>query len=86
VVDGVMYFTTPGAKSSLSKAATAAKLWFYDPQVPPEWGINACCDVVNRGRRCLARQVFAATLDGRLVALDAGHGKTAWETLTVDRN
>ncbi|MEO1069479.1 MAG: PAS domain S-box protein, partial [Cyanobacteria bacterium J06638_6] len=24
-------------------------LWTYDPEVPKEWGVYACCDVVNRG-------------------------------------
>jgi quinohemoprotein ethanol dehydrogenase len=86
VVDGVMYFTTSWSKVFAVKAATGEKLWSYDPKVPPEWGINACCDVVNRGVAVWGGKVFVATLDGRLVALDAATGKPAWETLTVDRN
>jgi len=86
VVDGVMYFTTAWSKVFAVKAATGEKLWSYDPQVPPEWAINACCDVVNRGVAVWQGKVFVGTLDGRLVALDAASGKPVWETLTVDRN
>src|SRR5882724_6565039 len=86
VVDGVMYFTTAWSKVFAVKAATGEKLWSYDPTVPPEWAINACCDVVNRGVAVWQGKVFVGTLDGRLIALDAATGKPVWETLTVDRN
>jgi len=86
VVDGVMYFTTAWSKVFAVKAATGEKLWSYDPKVPPEWAINACCDVVNRGVAVWQGMVFVGTLDGRLVALDAASGKPVWETLTIDRN
>jgi quinohemoprotein ethanol dehydrogenase len=84
VVDGVMYFTTAWSKVFAVKAATGEKLWSYDPKVPPEWAINACCDVVNRGVAVWQGKVFVGTLDGRLVALNAASGKPAWETLTID--
>ncbi len=84
VVDGVMYFTTAWSKVFAVKAATGEKLWSYDPQVPPEWAVNACCDVVNRGVAVWQGKVFVGTLDGRLVALDAASGKPVWETLTID--
>jgi quinohemoprotein ethanol dehydrogenase len=86
VVDGVMYFTTAWSKVFAVKAATGEKLWSYDPKVPPEWAVNACCDVVNRGVAVWRGKVFVGTLDGRLVALDAATGKSIWETLTIDRN
>ena len=85
VVDGVMYFTSAWSKVFALNAATGALLWSYDPKVPPEWGVNACCDVVNRGVAVWKGKVFVGTLDGRLVALEAATGKLAWETLTVDR-
>ncbi|MEN9706290.1 MAG: hypothetical protein RLZZ393_2169, partial [Pseudomonadota bacterium] len=46
VVDGVMYVTTAWSKVFALYAKTGKLLWGYDPQVPGEWGINACCDVV----------------------------------------
>ena len=85
VVDGVFYFSTAWSKVIAVKAATGEKLWSYDPKVPPEWAINACCDVVNRGVAVWRGKVFVGTLDGRLVALDAATGNVAWEQLTVDR-
>jgi quinohemoprotein ethanol dehydrogenase len=86
VVDRVMYFTTAWSKVFAVKAATGEKLWSYDPKVPPEWAVNACCDVVNRGVAVWRGKVFVGTLDGRLVSLDAATGKPIWETLTIDRN
>jgi PQQ-dependent dehydrogenase (methanol/ethanol family) len=85
VVDGVMYFSTAWSKVFAVKAATGEKIWSYDPKVPPEWAINACCDVVNRGVAAWQGKIISGTLDGRLVALDAGTGKVVWETLTIDR-
>ena len=84
VVDGVMYFSTAWSKVFAVNAATGEKLWSYDPKVPPEWAVNACCDVVNRGVAVWRGKVFVGTLDGRLVALDASTGKPTWETLTID--
>jgi quinohemoprotein ethanol dehydrogenase len=85
VVDGVLYFTTAWSKVFAVNAATGEKLWSFDPKVPPEWAINACCDVVNRGVAVWQGKVFVATLDGRLIAIDSVTGKPIWETLTIDR-
>ena len=84
VVDGVLYFTTAWSKVFAVNAATGQRLWSYDPQVPPEWAVNACCDVVNRGVALWQGKVFVGTLDGRLIALDAASGKPVWQTLTID--
>ena len=85
VIDGVMYFTTAWSKVISLDAASGARRWTYDPKVPPEWAVNACCDVVNRGVAAWNGKVFVGTLDGRLIALDAATGKPVWETLTIDR-
>jgi quinohemoprotein ethanol dehydrogenase len=84
VVDGVMYFTSAWSKVFAVNAATGEKLWSFDPKVPPEWAINACCDVVNRGVAIWQGKVFVGTLDGRLIALNSVTGKQIWETLTID--
>jgi quinohemoprotein ethanol dehydrogenase len=84
VVDGVMYFTTAWSKVVALNAATGGHLWTFDPKVPRAWGINACCDVVNRGVAAWKGKVFVGTLDGRLIALNAADGKPVWETLTID--
>ena len=85
MVDGVMYFTTAWSKVFALNAATGAPLWAYDPKVNPEWAVNACCDVVNRGVAVWGGKVFFGTLDGRLIALDATTGRRVWEKLTIDR-
>src|SRR6476659_3703535 len=86
VVDGVMYFTTAWSRVFALNAATGKLLWSYDPKVPGNWAVNACCDVVNRGVAAWDGKLFLATLDGRLIALDASTGHPVWETLTIDRN
>ena len=84
VVDGVMYATTAWSKVVAVDAATGRSLWSFDPQVPGAVGINACCDVVNRGAAFYAGRVYVGTLDGRLIALDAKTGKQVWSVMTVD--
>jgi quinohemoprotein ethanol dehydrogenase len=86
VVDGVMYFTSAWSKVFALNAATGVPLWSYDPKVPRETDVNACCDVVNRGVAVWGGKVFCATLDGRLIGLDSASGKLLWETLTVEPN
>jgi len=85
VVDGAMYFTAAWSKVISLDAASGSRRWEYDPKVPPQWAVNACCDVVNRGVAAWKGKVFVGTLDGRLIALDAATGKPVWETLTIDR-
>jgi PQQ-dependent dehydrogenase (methanol/ethanol family) len=80
-----MYFTSAWSKVFAVDGATGVLIWTYDPKVPPEWGVNACCDVVSRGVAVWGGKVLVATLDGRLIALDAKTGKRTWETLTIDR-
>ncbi|MFV2090912.1 MAG: PQQ-dependent dehydrogenase, methanol/ethanol family, partial [Pseudomonadales bacterium] len=55
-----------------------------DPQVPRAWGVNACCDVVNRGVAAWGDKIYVGVLDGRLQALDRQTGSVVWETLTID--
>ena len=86
VVDGVMYFTSAWSKVFALNAATGKLLWSYDPKVPGDWAVNACCDVVNRGVAAWNGKIFVGTLDGRLIALDAAAGSRVWETLTIDPN
>jgi len=84
VVDGVMYTTSAWSKVFALDAASGKLLWKYDPHVPGETAIKACCDVVNRGAAVYGGKVFAGTLDGRLIALDSGSGKLVWSVQTTD--
>ncbi len=84
IIDGTMYFTSAWSKVFAVNAATGERLWSFDPKVPPEWAVNACCDVVNRGVAAWQGKIFVGTLDGRLIALDSTTGKPIWETVTID--
>jgi PQQ-dependent dehydrogenase (methanol/ethanol family) len=84
VIDGVMYSTSAWSKVQAVDAATGKELWQYDPRVPGETGVRACCDVVNRGVAAWNGRVYVATLDGRLIALDAATGKPIWSVVTVE--
>ena len=86
IVDGTMYVSTAWSMVKALDARTGALKWAYDPKVPKAWGVYACCDVVNRGVAVWGNKVYVATLDGRLVALDAATGKPVWTTLTIDKN
>ncbi|MEJ1966973.1 MAG: PQQ-dependent dehydrogenase, methanol/ethanol family [Gammaproteobacteria bacterium] len=86
VIDGVMYVSSAWSKVFALNAATGERIWSYDPKVPGESGVNACCDVGNRGVAAWNGKIYVGTLDGRLVALDAATGKPVWEALTVDKN
>lgn len=85
VVDGVMYMTSAWSVAYALDGKTGKLLWTYDPKVPREVGHAACCDVVNRGVGVWKGKVYLATLDGRLVALDAKTGQPVWTTVTVDQ-
>jgi len=84
VIDGVMYSTTSWSQVFAHTAATGELLWHYDPAVPRAWGVNACCDVVNRGVAAWGDSVYVGTIDGRLIALDKDTGEVQWDVLTID--
>ena len=85
VVDGVLYVSTAWSMVKAFDATNGKLLWAYDPQVPRETLVKACCDAVNRGVAAWGGRIFVGTLDGRLVALDAKTGKVDWESWTVER-
>jgi quinohemoprotein ethanol dehydrogenase len=84
VIDGVMYVSTAWSLVKAYDARSGRLLWAYDPQVKRELGVNACCDVGNRGVAAWNHKIFVGVYDGRLVALDEATGKPLWSTLTVD--
>ena len=83
VVDGLMYISTPTGVIAALDPATGVERWHYDAGVDPHRGYG---DFASRGvafwrdargipgGRC-ARRVFATTIDGRLLSLDAASGK-----------
>ncbi len=85
MVDGVIYISTAWSKVKAYDAKTGKALWAFDPQVPGQFGVNACCDVVNRGVAVWQGKVFVGTIDGRLIALDSATGNKLWDVVTVDQ-
>jgi len=84
VVDGALYVTTPmdGGEQRVVKldAATGDRMWearvaLDRPQTHPQ--------AANRGVAVAGGRVFLATLDARLVALDARDGSVLWAVRTA---
>jgi quinohemoprotein ethanol dehydrogenase len=86
VIDGVVYVTTAWSKLYAFDAKSGNALWKFDPKVPGEWAVNACCDVINRGVAAWNGKVYLATIDGRLIAIDAATGKSVWDIYTIDKD
>ena len=83
VIDGTLYVSTAWSMVKAYDATNGKLLWAFDPQVPRETLVKACCDAVNRGVAAWGDKIYVATLDGRLVALNAKTGKVVWEIKTV---
>lgn len=86
VVDGIMYTSSTWNILHAIDAATGEELWRYDPEMPRHWIRYSCCGPTNRGPAVWKGRVYAGTIDGRLVAVDAASGELAWEVQTTDRN
>jgi PQQ-dependent dehydrogenase (methanol/ethanol family) len=82
VVNGVMYVTTSYNHVYALDAETGAQIWHYKQKLGP---ITVyCCGPNNRGVAVTGDRVFMATLDAKMVALDAKTGRLIWETELAD--
>jgi alcohol dehydrogenase (cytochrome c) len=86
VIGNTLYVTTSwGPKYVYAlDAATGARKWTYEPEIPDDVLQYACCDVNNRGVSYADGKLFVGRLDGKLTALDAATGKAIWTTTVVD--
>lgn len=84
VADGVMYISGGWNRIYALDAKTGAPLWQYDPQVDRKVSYRFCCGAVNRGVALWGDNVYSATLDGRLIALNRNNGELLWSTQTTD--
>ncbi len=78
------YFTGAWSTAWALDAKTGELLWKFDPEVPREKSISACCGVVNRGMAAWEDALFLGTIDGRLIALDRDTGEQLWSQQTTD--
>jgi alcohol dehydrogenase (cytochrome c) len=76
VVDGVLYTVQPPNDVVALDAATGRVFWVYT-HIPSPLA-RLCCGRVNRGLAVLDQTLFMATIDGRLIALDAKTGGLVW--------
>jgi alcohol dehydrogenase (cytochrome c) len=65
-------------------AATGARKWVYEPDIPDDVLQYACCDVNSRGVTYADGKLFVGRLDGKLSAVDAATGNELWTTKVVD--
>ncbi|AXY77606.1 pyrroloquinoline quinone-dependent dehydrogenase [Paraflavitalea soli] len=82
MIGRTLYFSTPAARVFAVDAATGKEQWVYDPAINLHTGYS---EVTSRGVSAWpaggsdkgkgASRIFVATIDGRLIALDAKTGK-----------
>ncbi len=79
IVNGrTMIVTTPLDHVYALDATNGSKLWEYDYKVDPKQLRTVCCDVVNRGVALYGDNVYMATLDNHVIALDGKTGAVKW--------
>ncbi len=83
VNDGVMFVTTPGNLLYAIDAASGDLLWRYQHDLPQTY---IAFHRTNRGVALYGDKVYMATLDARVVALDAATGEKIWDTPVQDNN
>lgn len=82
VVDGVMFVTTSYSHVYALDAKSGRELWHYNHKMGPI--TTYCCGPNNRGVQVLNDTVYLATLDSKLVALNAKTGDVVWKTDIAD--
>lgn len=84
VRDGIMYITGPHSQVWALDARTGKEMWAFDPKVPNPLSQPTCCGQDNRGVDVGDGMVYVATLDGRLIAVDAKSGTQKWAVRVAD--
>ena len=83
LVDGTLYITTPFNRVIALDPETGKQRWAYDPFVDPTGdygdglinrGVATWLDPARAAGQPCRRRIFEATLDARLIALDAASG------------
>jgi alcohol dehydrogenase (cytochrome c) len=82
IVNGVMFVTTAFNHVYALNAKTGEQYWHYKHKMGPI--TTYCCGPNNRGVAVNGDKVFMATLDAKLLALDAKTGSLVWETQIAD--
>ena len=81
VNNGIMFVTTPGMQVLALNAATGDLIWRYKEKLPSDlFQLHP----TNRGVALWGDKVYLATVDARLIALDAKTGNEVWNTKVGD--
>jgi alcohol dehydrogenase (cytochrome c) len=90
VIDGVLYVTASGGVLQAFDLRTGMRKWsfvhkakFAKPEEALKAGGPACCLNTNRGVAYAEGTIFMATLDAKMLAIDAATGKKKWEAWGV---
>ena len=84
-IDGTLYFSTSLSKLYAVNASDGKLLWEYDPEVGK--GHPRALRTTQQGSRGIGYfegSILLATLDGRLVSVDAKTGKPNWAVDTIE--
>jgi len=81
VQDGIVYLTTPRNHIVALDGASGAVRWKYSHRMSTD---ALCCGSHNRGAALGYGKLFEITADGRLIAVDRGSGKLAWDVPVLD--
>jgi len=82
VVDGIMYLTQSPNDVVALDPKSGRVFWIYHYVVSP--AARPCCGIVNRGLAILGDTLYMATVDARLVAIDAKDGHAIWIQKVAD--
>ncbi|HWQ95986.1 MAG TPA: pyrroloquinoline quinone-dependent dehydrogenase [Candidatus Methylomirabilis sp.] len=83
LVDGTLYFSTPFNRVIALDPETGAKRWAFDPEINlsvryseqfTSRGVSTWIDTNRTTQDACHRRIFLATIDARLIALDAATG------------
>src|SRR5215469_5984166 len=83
MADGVLYVTTPFNRVIALDPVTGKQRWAFDPKIDQTWqsgdglinrGVATWLDETLPSGKACRRRIFEATIDARLVAIDAATG------------
>jgi len=82
VVGDRMFVTEPPEGVTALNAKTGAILWQFHRPIPRN--IPLCCGSPNKGVAVLGKNIYVATFDAHLLALDAATGAKIWDVEVAD--
>jgi len=85
-VDGVLYFATGLSVVHAVDASNGKILWRFDPKAAERAGLNLRHGWGVRGVAWWNGKIYAGTVDGRLIAIDAKSGVLKWSVQTFEKD